>query len=215
MSIFHEQGYFAPEPKIMKSQFLLLPFLFALLVQTGCGQKSDKSVEFPPKKSIGTVSGLDILEPGDEVFDPQRKLVWQRCGLGEKWNGAICEGTLKELTFVEAKKMAPKGWKIPTIRELSSISDCENGYRSTKDLGDGLPPLNDSCKGDLDSSSLHSAFKTKTYDLRDGFYFWSASSDKSNDSYVDVISFRTGQINGLPKNDGEAKIFVRYVRDHR
>jgi hypothetical protein len=117
----------------MKSRFTLVSFLFLLVVQAGCGQKPDSAVQFPTKKSISTVNGLQILEPGDAVFDPKGKLVWQRCSWGEKWNGSICEGSPQELTFAEAQKQIPKGWRMPTIRELSTVVDCQNGYQHTMD----------------------------------------------------------------------------------
>ena len=199
----------------MKSRFTLASFLFLLVVQTGCGQKPDSAVQFPAKKSISTVNGLQILEPGDEVFDPKGKLVWQRCSWGEKWSGSICEGSPQELTFAEAQKQIPKGWRMPTIRELSTLVDCQNGYQNTMDLGDGLPAINDTCKsGSEYVFPLHLAFHTtKRYDLRNGVGVWSTTTDKTNVAYNLIVFFKYGQINGLPKKDADSKVYVRYVRD--
>ena len=62
-----------------------------------------------------------------QVKDLQTGLIWQRCGLGQTWNGTVCTGTESALTWSAA--VAAGGvsggvtWRLPNIRELTSLMD--------------------------------------------------------------------------------------------
>jgi hypothetical protein len=58
---------------------------------------------------------------GDEVRDTKTGLVWQRCSLGQKAQGAACTGTVEAMNWDQAKKAAKGGWRLPTLDELTGI----------------------------------------------------------------------------------------------
>ena len=60
-----------------------------------------------------------------EVSDAKTGLVWQRCSRGQTWRGSTCDGAAvlftHELALVEAQSQA--GWRLPNVKELSSLTD--------------------------------------------------------------------------------------------
>ncbi len=90
------------------------------------GLKSTK----PEMQSDQTISGrYQILAGGAEVKDIQTNLIWQRCQVGQPWNGSTCEGEVKSFTAEEAQKQAPNGWRIPSVDEVRTLvsKDRANG----------------------------------------------------------------------------------------
>ncbi len=67
-----------------------------------------------------------ISADGREVTDTQTRLIWQRCALGQNWDGKTCIGKATKLPLVTARSigetMTP-AWRLPTRDELSSIVD--------------------------------------------------------------------------------------------
>jgi uncharacterized protein (TIGR02145 family) len=158
------------------------------------------------------IEGLAVLEPGDEVLDRNNNLLWKRCSLGEAWNGAACSGVAQDVSLEEARKQTPNGWRIPSIRELATLVSCAPDEKSNGiDLGDGQPPLKTKCL-EIETLPVQKAFLTEVTDLSDGAGYWSDTVDHSNESYNYIIYFRHAQINGLPNQENDSKIKVRYVR---
>lgn len=65
-----------------------------------------------------------ILNNGAEVKDLQTSLIWQRCSVGQTWNGTICQGEANLYTWQEAltvSKQSNNGFVIPNIKALSSL----------------------------------------------------------------------------------------------
>lgn len=65
----------------------------------------------------------ELLPTGDEVRDLKTKLIWQRCLVGQEWNGARCIGSPDRFTFGEAKDLVGDGWRVPSKTELESLLD--------------------------------------------------------------------------------------------
>ena len=67
---------------------------------------------------------LVVGSGGSEVLDTQTKLVWQRCSLGQTWNGTTCTGTASTHTWADALTKARavgNGYRLPNIKELQSL----------------------------------------------------------------------------------------------
>ncbi len=64
---------------------------------------------------------------GQEISDSKTGLVWRRCAEGMDWKGNTCVNTAVFSNFfgaeARAKAVAASGkpWRLPTIKELSSI----------------------------------------------------------------------------------------------
>src|SRR5690349_5394926 len=60
----------------------------------------------------------------DAVYDKQRRLTWQRCSVGQTWDGKSCLGAVDNLTWDDAWDAAAhagKGWRVPTKDELLTL----------------------------------------------------------------------------------------------
>ena len=75
---------------------------------------------------------LVVGSGGSEVLYTQTKLIWQRCSLGQTWNGTTCTGTATSHTWADAlakAKAVGTGYRLPNIKELQSLVEeaCYNG----------------------------------------------------------------------------------------
>lgn len=69
-------------------------------------------------------SRFTLLNGGSEVKDNKTGLIWQRCSLGQTWNGSTCTGTANTYPWQNALKAAKavgNGYRLPNIKELTSI----------------------------------------------------------------------------------------------
>lgn len=64
---------------------------------------------------------FEIITDGGEVRDLKTKLIWQRCEIGQHWNGQTCTGRSTLFTYEKAQKNTGDGWKVPSKNELSSL----------------------------------------------------------------------------------------------
>lgn len=64
-------------------------------------------------------SRFEVLS--DEVIDLKTGLIWQRCSVGQSWDGASCAGTAKTHNWSQALKLASGDWRLPNVKELNSI----------------------------------------------------------------------------------------------
>lgn len=71
----------------------------------------------------------DYVDNGDgTVTHTPTQLMWQRCTVGQSWNGTICTGNTTAMTWAEAiattSNFAGKNdWRIPSQQELLSLVD--------------------------------------------------------------------------------------------
>lgn len=83
--------------------------------------------------STPTVVGGTASQIGETYTDPQTGLEWKRCSEGQTWLNGTCTGTASTHSFTDTAPVtkantAPgfKGktdWRVPTIRELSTLVD--------------------------------------------------------------------------------------------
>lgn len=67
---------------------------------------------------------LVVGSGGSEVLDKATGLIWQRCSLGQSWNGTTCTGTASTHTWTDAlakAKALGNGYRLPNIKELLSL----------------------------------------------------------------------------------------------
>ncbi|OPH38006.1 DUF1566 domain-containing protein [Moraxella equi] len=88
--------------------------------------------------TANAVSDTELMKKG--IWrDPKTGLYWDRCSVGQTWNGTTCTGTPIELNWQDAKDYVKKftneqakggytNWRLPTIQELSTIRYCSKGW---------------------------------------------------------------------------------------
>lgn len=57
-------------------------------------------------------------------------LIWQRCAVGQTFNGSTCTGEASQMTWQEALNYAYEydadllqGWRVPNLKELASLAE--------------------------------------------------------------------------------------------
>jgi len=75
-------------------------------------------------------SDFIVIEDGSIVRHQATGLEWQRCALGQEWDGETCEGAPEHFTWAQASEAVEAigpGWRLPRINELQSIVEhCRN-----------------------------------------------------------------------------------------
>ena len=74
--------------------------------------------------SDSTTSNPRYVIKGDEVYDKNTDLTWQRCSVGQLWTeGRGCSGIVKTFTFAEAQRQGDGEWRVPSKAELRTLLD--------------------------------------------------------------------------------------------
>lgn len=74
---------------------------------------------------VASVSASDarFFAAGNEVIDRQTGLTWQRCSLGQQWDGKHCAGNMALVDWRTANSAGRDGWRLPTVPELLTLID--------------------------------------------------------------------------------------------
>jgi len=129
-----------------------------------------------------------IIGEGDVVHHKKTGLEWQRCPLGQDWDGSECIGRYERYTWQDALEKAYEykddGWRLPNIKELSSISEeCRTDPAINQNVFPGLPSWSDP--------------------------FWSSTPYERRYDEVWVVNFRFGTQSAQEMSD---RYRVRLVR---
>lgn len=157
------------------------------------------------------IDGYEILD--DPVLgqaslarDPKTGLVWQRCSVGQTWNGSTCTGEAKRFTFDEAQRQAGRGWRVPTVRELHSLVWCSSGQTQDRfDPKDGGSLIVDRCEGMFQRPTI----RIGAFPATDKFWHWTLSPVAHIASGAWNVNFGYGSVSYLERS---SPISVRLVR---
>lgn len=126
-----------------------------------------------------------VSADGQEVTDTQTKLIWQRCTVGQKWDGKTCSGKATKVSLPDAKAMGAStspAWHVPTKDELLSIVDkTVKKPAIDKAAFPGTPPA----------------------------IFWATQPGTADSLNAWIVQFKTGKVYA---NTHKAKYLVRLVR---
>jgi serine/threonine protein kinase len=159
------------------------------------------------------IEGYEILDDpvlgkGSLARDPKTGLVWQRCSVGQKWDGSTCSGVAKKFTFADAQKLASNGWRVPTVRELASLIYCSSGKTKGRDSPkDSDEPFDKQCESDYERKrpTIRAAAFPQTPDKQ----YWTSWLYVDNSAFAWIVDF----YNGYLYNGGRHhSLYVRLVR---
>lgn len=122
---------------------------------------------------------------GTEVVDSQVGLVWRRCSAGQTWTASSCTGNPTSFTHEEALVYAQKqiGWRLPNIKELSSL---------------------------VDASRFNPAIDGNAFPLTPNALYWSATPDVRVPSLAWTVDFGLGGV--ISTGRDSYGVLVRLVR---
>lgn len=169
--------------KISKVFFLL----FICGINTAYAQKCNSQISFTAPNSR-----YELLNHGSEVKDKQTGLIWQRCSVGQAWDGTTCQGYPEYYGWTDALKQAKQygqDWRVPNINELFSL--LENACHRYA-INETIFPM---------KKNALNAYYT---------YYWSSSPSNSMNNSILGVSFMDGSSGELPKKNGDA--LIRAVR---
>jgi hypothetical protein len=70
-----------------------------------------------------TRSGPRYVLQDATVVDARSQLIWQRCSIGQQWDGSRCDGKARQMNWYEAQKLAGEEWRLPSKSELEQLVD--------------------------------------------------------------------------------------------
>lgn len=144
--------------------------------------------------SVPTAQRFTISADGSEVTDKRTGLTWARCSVGQTWNGTTCTGTAavtKKLDEVLKYVRNQTGWRLPNVKELSSLVDrgCYNRPIDTAAFPDML-------------------------DDNTEFSYWTATTSGKDPDYILYVNFSDGHVltSGRGDRGSGSNRAVRLVR---
>jgi uncharacterized repeat protein (TIGR01451 family) len=124
-------------------------------------------------------------------------LMWQRCSIGQTWNGSTCTGSESSMTWDKATKQTStladqNDWRLPTQNELKTIVEYGDNDRAINLYGDyGI------------------AINLSVFPNTPSVWFWSASVNAYDPSSAGIVIFNNGDDSSNFKGSNNA---VRLVR---
>lgn len=86
---------------------------------------------------------FSIVNDGNVVLHESTGLQWQRCSIGQSWDGSTCAGTSSKFTWQEALDVSASfgaGWRLPSIKELIRIVErCRRGPAINRNVFPNTP----------------------------------------------------------------------------
>ena len=131
------------------------------------------------------------------VVDLKTGLEWQRCALGQRWEGATCVGAPIRMTWTEAREAAEafrhrtssedEPWRLPTVDQLQGLVYCSSGMPAH------FPDdLHTSCWGSHDVPTLEpAAFPAAS---AAGGWYWSRTTNSAGRAWGFDFDRGTAQI---------------------
>lgn len=140
-----------------------------------------------PVQVVGPISPsyFSISADGQEVTDARTGLIWRRCAEGMVFSGGTCTGTATAFTHeaaLTAAKNAGGMWRLPNIKELSSIAD---------------------------KTRINPAIDSVAFPATFAHGFWSASSHVGSSNHAWYVSFYGGDLYGGIRSVSNCVRFVR------
>jgi RimJ/RimL family protein N-acetyltransferase len=130
------------------------------------------------------------------VLDTKTGLVWQRCSLGQSWDGTSCVGHPFSYSWQSAFQAARDqkgGWRLPNVKELHSLIEV-------------------ACNDPSINETIFPASFSPIHEYWDWEY-WTATPSANKKSRAWAISFGSGSnFLGSISLDDQDFYFVRLVR---
>lgn len=143
-------------------------------------------------------SRFEIISNGNEVKDSKTNLVWQRCTIGQSWNGNQCAGNATAMNWKNAMNEAVKAgsnYRVPNIKELQSITEVR-------------------CFDPAINISIFPNTPKGPFNVQ----YWSSTPDMQTKEYIYTMQLKFGLIDAMKKNDNglgtggyESRGYVRLI----
>lgn len=168
----------------------------------------------------------DFKNNGDgTITDPRSGLIWQRCSVGQVWDGSGCKKNAKRMKWEQAMLSSKSNrlngkadWRLPTKAELETVvgdyQSCQNASRAASSLFPNVNP-DDEYKfpGNMWSTSPVSDSPGYSW----GVSFFTGYRDKGSherhEQHVELV--RSGESEGLREFNLEFGKIAQYASELR
>lgn len=95
--------------------------------QGSTGSAAGTTYELRLVRGTSATGSWTLSPDGTEVTDSRTGLTWQRCTVGQSWNGSACVGLDSRFSHEQALSLAKTlqnaqtPWRLPNVKELSSL----------------------------------------------------------------------------------------------
>ena len=129
---------------------------------------------------------------GDIVLDTVTGLEWQRCSLGQTWDGKTCTGEAAARNWNQARQAADQvsGWRLPNIQELRTLVYCSSGQPARFKNNDA------GCSGNYERPTI----VAEAFPNTPRAWFWSASPVAGHSDRAWFVNFLDGFDFSNPKS---------------
>ena len=167
----------------------------------------------------------EVLMPKGMWKDPATGLIWDRCSLGQTWNGQTCTGSAAQYSWdavVSAIRQHNRGgyadWQLPNVAQLRTLIQCSKGFdvnRSSTVKSNSFEGLGDfkfaQCAIGSDKPTLNS----QTFPNTPSNSYWSASPyviNKFDYGLIWGVEFGDVDLMRVLKDVRTESLYVRVVR---
>lgn len=147
---------------------------------------------------VADVESNQVLMEQGMWKDPATGLIWDRCSLGQSWDGVTCTGEAQTFSWKEAKAAAKRqtlgghsDWRLPTVSELGSIHLCSTGIELNSNLTEWDYIPSNSNKREINTARFCEAGSTKPtidnvlFPRTVESWYWTASRTNNEPWYVE------------------------------
>jgi|GEM_PF-790732 len=133
----------------------------------------------------------------DIIEDTTTGLHWQRCSVGQRWDGRTCTGQANryswhQLIAGEIPLPDSSGWRVPTKEELHTLVHCSSGKRAWSKYDDYSR-----CSGSYQRPTI----VAEAFPNTPSGVYWSSSHYTSYGPYAWYVDFVDGHVNWLYKDN--------------
>ena len=122
------------EHPIIPNHIIIIIFFLVVVIgitERWMSQKKKLVAPVNPTTDTNLIAGRYQVrgDNGDIIYDTTTGLEWQRCSLGQTWDGHACIGNAKGYMSEEIRAATDQvpGWRLPTVYELKTLIYCSNG----------------------------------------------------------------------------------------
>ncbi|GAB2916970.1 Lcl C-terminal domain-containing protein [Rheinheimera gaetbuli] len=144
-----------------------------------------------PAQANTLINGRYVDNNDGTLTDTVTKLTWQRCSLGQTWQGSACNGNAARYRGEQALELSKEGWRLPSIAELDTLVQCKGGRQPDKRAEDEyINDTNAQCQGEPEQPTINAeAFPATAKD-----WYWSATSHEESTGSAWRVSFENGSV---------------------
>ncbi|MFC5522001.1 DUF1566 domain-containing protein [Polaromonas jejuensis] len=181
-----------------KNSGSLTVFLLALLTTAHVSGWSQTQTCNPNAALTAPDSRYSAVNGGAEVKDNVTMLIWQRCSMGQRWNGKTCLGSAATYTWVKAQALASAAETgiNPSDAALASASAAATSSSASSTVASAQAwrlPTHKELFNLTEQACRNPAINTVWFPGTRANFYWSASTFSDDSNFAWGVDFSDGR----------------------